>query len=45
MSCLKGSLVAPLAFAGGELFDHLLDRGPLTEEVALHIMRQVGCDE
>lgn len=26
---------------GGELFEYLLDRGPLPEEVAVHIMRQV----
>lgn len=27
---------------GGELFEYLLDRGPLPEDVAVHIMRQVG---
>lgn len=27
---------------GGELFEYLLDRGPLPEAAAVHIMRQVG---
>lgn len=26
---------------GGELFEYLLERGPLREDVALHIMKQV----
>lgn len=26
---------------GGELFEYLLDRGPLSEAAAVHIMRQV----
>lgn len=26
---------------GGELFEYLLDRGPLPEAAAVHIMRQV----
>ena len=29
---------------GGELFEYLLDRGPLEEDVAVHIMRQVRSD-